>query len=73
MVFVHMVEDYEVWCYDAVGNDPCFKEMPKVTFTETRHSATPNRWNTDEVHVVSCTSHPCGNKKTNYVASSVSI
>ena len=63
MVFVDMVEDYEVSCYDAVGNDPSFKEMPKVTFTETRRSATPNRWNNDEVRVVSCPSHPCRNKK----------
>ena len=40
-VFVDMVEDDEVPCYDAVGSDTSFKEMPKVTFTETRRSATP--------------------------------
>ena len=57
-VFVDMVEDDEVPCYDAVGNDTSFKEMPKETFTETRRSATPNRWTNDEVRVVSCPSHP---------------
>ena len=35
----------------------------KETFTETRRSATPNRWSNDEVRVVSCPSHPCGNDK----------
>ena len=29
MVFVDVVEDEEVPCYDAVGNDTSFKEMPK--------------------------------------------
>ena len=49
MVFVDTVEHDEVPCYDAVGNDSSFKEMPKVTFTERRRSATPNRWTNDEV------------------------
>ena len=61
-MFVDMVKDDEVPCYDAVGNDSSFKEMPKVTFTERRRSATPNRWSNDEVRVVSCPSHPCNNK-----------
>jgi len=56
VVFVDIVEDFEVTCYDAVGHDSSFKEMPKEKFTERRRSATPNRWNNDEVRVVSCPS-----------------
>jgi len=35
-----MVGDYEMTCYDAVGNDSSFKEMPKEMFTERRRPAT---------------------------------
>ena len=65
MVFVDMVEDFEVTCYDAVGNDRSFKEMPKEKFTERRRSATPNQWSNAnaEVRVVSCPPHYGGNFK----------
>ena len=49
MVFVGIVEDYEVPYYDAVGNDPSFEEMRKVVCIERRRPAIPNRWSNDEV------------------------
>ena len=51
MVFVDMVEDYEAPCYDAIGNDASYKEMPNVVCTERRRSATPNQWSNDKVRV----------------------
>ena len=54
ILLVGIVTEYQVPFYDSVGNDPSFDEMRRVVCVERRRPELPNRWNNDEVLIMSC-------------------